>query len=161
MVLEKPFWAVCARAQNGLYRFATMPKVMANSGNDPLVPRGRMCFTQSPWRAALALPLGNLCKPRSGMQQQPEQPSVAPWLRLAGQLNRSPLGRLSVRRSCPLLPRPMSSALFLQKSAPCSSWLRPVFIKTFGLYKASGSHPRRPWCRHLPGAELRGYGERK
>lgn len=38
----------------------------------------------------------------------------------------------------------VSAPLFLQKSAPGSSWLRPVFIKLCELYKASGSHPRRP-----------------
>ena len=47
-------------------------------------------------------------------------------------------------------PFSVNSSVFLQKSAPGSSWLRPVFIKLAGsLYKPSGAHPRRPWCRHL------------
>lgn len=101
-------------------------------------------------------------KPREAARlEQPKQPSmVAPWLRLAGQFNRSPLGRLSVRRSRPLLPYPLSSALFLQKSAPVSSGLLAVFIKlASSLYKSSALIPAAPGAAIFRAQNSEGTGK--
>jgi hypothetical protein len=63
-------------------------------------------------------------------------------------------------------PHPLSSSLFLQKSAPVPGQSQTVFIKTLALRVYAFLQSFRPrqsvaWGRHLPGDELRGCGERK